>query len=182
MVIPLWLVERTDAPRVLLAWLFGTNTVMAVALQVAAAKGVTDVASSLRAEVRAVACFVLSCGIVLVTHDTVGWVTIALVWLGHVTVTGAELFQSAGMWGLQAELSDPARRGEYQGVAQLGWTLGSVWAPAAYTYLAMSWGGIGWIVIAATVCLAGVAIRPASAAAERYASRHFAPEPAAAVE
>ena len=30
MVIPLWLVEETDAPRVLLAWLFGTNTVMAV--------------------------------------------------------------------------------------------------------------------------------------------------------
>ena len=31
-VIPLWLVEETDAPRVLLAWLFGTNTVMAVLL------------------------------------------------------------------------------------------------------------------------------------------------------
>ena len=39
----------------------------------------------------------LSCLIVLVTHDTIGWVTIALVWLGHVTVTGAELFQSAGV-------------------------------------------------------------------------------------
>ena len=35
-VIPLWLVEETDAPRVLLAWLFGTNTVLAVALQVRA--------------------------------------------------------------------------------------------------------------------------------------------------
>ena len=85
----------------------------------------------------------LSCGIVLVTHDTVGWVTIALVWLGHVTVTGAELFNSAGDWGLQAELSDPARRGEYQGVSQLGFTVGSVWAPAAYTFLAMEWGGPG---------------------------------------
>ena len=42
-VIPLWLVQETDAPRVLLAWLFGTNTVMAVCLQVAAAKGVVDV-------------------------------------------------------------------------------------------------------------------------------------------
>ena len=38
-VIPLWLVQETDAPRVLLAWLFGTNTVMAVCLQVAAARG-----------------------------------------------------------------------------------------------------------------------------------------------
>ncbi len=170
-VIPLWLVEETDAPRVLLAWLFGTNTVMAVALQVAAARGITTVADSLRAERRGAFFFVLSCGIVLVTHDTVGWVTIALVWIGHVTVTGAELFSSAGEWGLQAELSDPARRGEYQGVSQLGYTLGSVWAPAAYTFLAMEWGAQGWLVIAAIVVVAAVAIHPSARAAERYLTR-----------
>jgi MFS family permease len=105
---------------------------------------------------------------VAVTHDTIGWVTIALVWLGHVTVTGAELFDSAGEWGLQAELSDPTRRGEYQGVVQLGYTLGSVWAPAAYTFLAMEWGGPGWVVIAAIVAVAAVAIHPAARAAERH--------------
>jgi MFS family permease len=170
-VIPLWLVEETDAPRVLLAWLFGTNTVMAVLLQVVAARGVVTVADSLRAQRRGAFFFVLSCGIVLVTHDTVGWVTIALVWLGHVTVTGAELFNSAGDWGLQAELSDPTRRGEYQGVSQLGYTLGSVWAPAAYTYLAMEWGTPGWLLIAAIVLAAAVAIHPAARAAERHLAR-----------
>jgi MFS family permease len=170
-VIPLWLVEETDAPRVLLAWLFGTNTVMAVLLQVAAARGVTTVADSLRAQRRGAFFFVLSCAIVLVTHDTVGWVTIALVWIGHVTVTGAELFQSAGEWGLQAELSDPARRGEYQGVSQLGYTLGTVWAPAAYTFLAMEWGTPGWFVIAGIVLVAAVLIHPAARAAERHLTR-----------
>lgn len=179
-VIPLWLVEETDAPRVLLAWLFGTNTVMAVLLQVAAARGITTVADSLRAQRRGAFFFVLSCGIVLVTHDTVGWVTIVLVWVGHVTVTGAELFQSAGEWGLQAELSDPERRGEYQGVSQLGYTLGTVWAPALYTFLAMEWGAQGWIVIAAIVLLATVLIHPAARAAERHLTRMgvAAPEPA----
>lgn len=180
-VIPLWLVEETDAPRVLLAWLFGTNTVMAVLLQVAAARGVRTVADSLRAEARGAACFVASCAIILVTHDTVGWVTIALVWLGHVTVTGAELFQSAGQWGIQAELSDPERRGEYQGVANLGYTLGTVWAPAAYTYLAMHWGAPGWILIAAVIAFAAVAIRPAAHAAEKFLARG-APRLADAVE
>jgi MFS family permease len=174
-VIPLWLVEETDAPRVLLAWLFGTNTVMAVLLQVAAARGVVSVSDSLRAQRRGAAFFVLSCGIVLVTHDTVGWVTILLVWIGHVTVTGAELYQSAGEWGLQAELSDPARRGEYQGVTQLGFTLGSVWAPAAYTYLAMEWGTPGWLLIAAIVIVAAVAIHPAARAAERHLARESEP-------
>lgn len=180
-VIPLWLVEETDAPRVLLAWLFGTNTVMAVFLQVAAARGVRTVKDSVRAEARGAACFVASCLIILVTHDTVGWVTIALVWLGHVTVTGAELFQSAGQWGIQAELSDPDRRGEYQGVANLGYTLGTVWAPAAYTFLAMHWGAPGWILIAAVIAVAAVAIRPAARSAENFLA-HSTPPLADAVE
>jgi len=174
-VIPLWLVQETDAPRVLLAWLFGTNTVMAVFLQVLAARGVTDVRRSLRAQYRGAACFVLSCGIVAVTHDTEGWITIALVWIGHVTVTGSELFQSAGMWGLVSELSDPDRLGEYQGVSGLGYTMGDVWAPALYTFLAMTWGALGWVVIALIVVVAALGIGPSSYAAERYLARNKAP-------
>ena len=82
--------------------------------------------------------FVISCLITAYTHDTVGWVTIALVWLGHVTVTGAELYLSAASWSFEAELMDPRRRGEYQGAAELSGTLGRVWAPALYTFLAIS--------------------------------------------
>ncbi len=59
------------------------------------------------------------------------------------TVTGAELFQSAGHWGFMSELSDPQRRGEYQGASQLGGTAGSVWAPALFTFLAMDLGHRG---------------------------------------
>jgi len=174
-VIPLWLVEETDAPRVLLAWLFGTNTLLAVLLQVAAARGVNSVERSLRAARISASFFVLSCLIVLVTHDTLGWVTIALVWLGHVTVTGAELYQSAASWGYQSELSDPDRRGEYQGAAHIGHTLGSVWAPAVYTYLAMEWGGPGWLVIGGIVVLATIAMKPSAGAAERFLQRDAPP-------
>lgn len=171
-VIPLWLVQETDAPPVLLAWLFGTNTVMAVLLQVAAARGVDSVASSLRAARISAGFFVLSCLVVLVTHDTVGWVTIALVWLGHVTVTGAELYQSAASWGFMSELSDPERRGEYQGAAQLGRTGGSVWAPALYTFLAVDGGTGGWLLIAGIVVVATLAMPAAARAAERHLAEH----------
>ena len=167
-VIPLWLVQETDAPRVLLAWLFGTNTVMAVLLQVPAARGVNSVATSLRAARISAGFFTLSCVIVLLTHDTLGWATIALVWLGHVTVTGAELFQSAAQWGFLSELSDPDRRGEYQGAAQLGGTLGGVWAPAAFTFLAIHWGTPGWLLIATVIVVAVAAMGPAARSAERY--------------
>jgi MFS family permease len=90
------------------------------------------------------------------------------VWLGHVTVTGAELFQSAGHWGLTSELSEPDRRAEYQGVYHVGATLGSVWAPALFTFLAMSWGTTGWLIIAAIVVVGGIGIHPTARAAERY--------------
>ena len=38
-VIPLWLVEATDAPHVLLAWLFGTNTVLCIFLPAYTSQG-----------------------------------------------------------------------------------------------------------------------------------------------
>lgn len=102
-------------------------------------------------------------------------------WLGHVTVTGAELFQAAANWGLVAELSDPDRRGEYQGAARLGGTIGQVWAPAAYTFLAIEWGPPGWGVIAAIVVVAAICLHPATRTAERYLEQHTRePEPAPA--
>ncbi|WP_341924034.1 MFS transporter [Nocardioides psychrotolerans] len=171
-VIPLWLVEETDAPRVLLALLFGTNTVMCIFLPMAASRGVKDVATALKAARISSAFFVASCIITLITHDTVGALTIALIWLGHITVTGAELYLSAASWAFESELSDPDKRGEYQGAGNLGGTLGYVWAPALYTFLAISWGSLGWVVIAAIVVAATVGIHPASRAAQRFLVEH----------
>lgn len=177
-VIPLWLVEKTDAPRVLLAFLFGTNTVMCIFLPMAAARGVKDVTTTLRAIRVSAVFFVGSCLITLFTHDTVGWVTIALVWLGHVTVTGAELYLSAASWSFEAELMDPRRRGEYQGASELSGTLGRVWAPAAYTFLAMNWGAAGWLLIAALVVLATVGLHTSARMAQRFLARQgLLPDP-----
>lgn len=171
-VIPLWLVEKTDAPRVLLAFLFGTNTVMCIFLPILTSRGVKDVPTALRAIRLSTAFFVVSCLITLATHDTVGWVTIALVWLGHVTVTGAELYLSAASWSFEAELMDPRQRGAYQGAAELSGTLGKVWAPAVFTFLAMDWGATGWLVIAGIIVVAAIGIHPSTRMARRFLERH----------
>lgn len=179
-VVPLWLVERTDAPHVLLAWLFGTNTVMAVLLTVRTAQGAETIGGALRATNRGAVCMVASCGIIAVTHDTVGWVSIVLIWLGHVTITGAELWQSAAGWGLLAELSDPQRLGEYQGVWNLGYQVESIVGPALFTYLAINVGTLGWVAIAVLIVMAAVATYPATRAAQRHLTKHGAPELAGA--
>ncbi|MEU4623331.1 MFS transporter [Actinoplanes sp. NPDC023801] len=175
-VIPLWLVEQTDAPRVLLALLFATNTVMCIFLPMAAARGVTGVPTALRAIRLSSAFFVISCLITLATHDTVGWVTIVLVWLGHVTVTGAELYLSAAHWTFDAELMDPRQRGAYQGAGEMSATLGKVWAPAVFTFLAMNWGAGGWLLIAGIIVLATIGIHPSTAMARRFLVKHVPAE------
>jgi MFS family permease len=175
-VIPLWLVEETDAPRVLLAFLFGTNTVMCIFLPMVTARGIDGIPTALRAIRVSSTFFVLSCLITMATHDTVGWVTIALVWLGHVTVTGAELYLSAANWTFEAELMDPRRRGAYQGSAGLTGTLGKVWAPAVYTFLAMNWGATGWLIIAGIIVVATVAVHPSTRLARRFLERNVPPD------
>ena len=87
-VISLWLVQETDAPRVLLAWLFGTDTVMAVSSR----------------------------------------------WLPRAGATRCRA--RCGRPG-SAPASSCSR-------ARSCW----VWAPAAFTFLAMEWGILGWLVIA----------------------------------
>lgn len=174
-VVPLWLVERTDAPHTLLAWLFGTNTVLAVLLQVRASRVADSVEGSLRAVRWSGAAFVASCAVLAVTHDTVGWVSIVLIWVGHITITGAELWQSAADWGLTSELSDHRRLGDYQGVWGLGHRVESIAFPALFTFLALEWGTPGWAVIAAIAVVAAVAAHPAARAAERHLVRVGAP-------
>jgi MFS family permease len=138
----------------------------------AAARGVDDVSTALRAIRVSSSFFVLSCLITLATHDTVGWVTIALVWVAHVTVTGAELYLSAASWTFEAELMDPRQRGAYQGAAGLSGTLGKVWAPALYTFLAMNWGAAGWLVIAGIIVVATIGVHPSTRLARRFLEQH----------
>ncbi|MET7280045.1 MFS transporter [Kribbella sp. NPDC005582] len=178
-VIPLWLVAATDAPRWLLAWLLVTNTVLCIVLPAHTSKGVRTTSDALTRMRWAGGFFVLACAITAATHDTRGLATAALVWVGHLAVTGAELAHSSGAWAMQAELMDPERRGEYGGVARAANQAGSAWAPAVFTWLAIDWhdgsGGYGWAIIAAIYLVALIAIHPAIAAAQRFRQRHFSP-------
>lgn len=172
-VIPLWLVEATDAPHVLLAWLYATNTVLCILLPAATSRGVRTLEDALRHLRWSGAFFLAACLVTAATHSTVGLATVALVWLGHVAVTGAELASSAAMWSLQSELMEPSRRGEYQGVQEVFGGLGSRWAPALYTFLALEVGGVGWLAIAAIVGVATLGVHPSARAAQRFAHRHW---------
>jgi MFS family permease len=101
----------------------------------------------------------------------VGWVSIMLIWLGHLTITGAELWQLASDSGFQSELSDHRRRGDYQGVWSLSYQVGPMIFPGLDTFLVLQCGSPGWAVIAVLAVLAAGAAHPAARSAERFLER-----------
>lgn len=174
-VIPLWLVQRTDAPHWLLAWLFGTNTVLCILLPSFTSRGVRTVGDALRRVRYSAGFFVLACVITLFTHSTVGLLTVLMVWLGHVAVTGAELAVGSGSWAFRTQLMDPQRRGEYGGLSEVARTVGSFWAPAVFTFAVMHWGASGWLAVAGLIVVASAGLHPSARVAERFAAAHFPP-------
>lgn len=169
-VFPLWLVERTNAPHVLLAWLFALNTVLAVALQVWAARGAETVAGAVRACRIAAVFMAIGCVAVMFTAGTTRLVTILLLVVAYTGITFGELFQSGGSWGLVSELSPAGQRAQYQGAFRLGNQLQSMLGPAAFTALAVAWNPIGWLLIAVLIVVAALALGPAAMATARARS------------
>jgi MFS family permease len=163
-VFPLWLVERTNAPHALLAWLFALNPALAVGLQVWAARGAESVRGAVRACRIAAVFIAIGCVAVMFTAGTPRVVTIVLLVVAYVGITFGELFQSGGGWGLVSELSPASQRAQYQGAFRLGGQLQSMLGPAAFTALAVTWNPIGWLLIAALIALAALALGPAAQA------------------
>ena len=159
-VVPLWLVTHTDAPHVMLAVLFGINTILAIALQVPASRGadtLPGIAKLLRRSGFAVA---ISCIPLYLSGRTSGVLTMVLLAAGIVLTTASELWQSAGNWGINAEVPPADRRGAYSGALRMGSSAQNMVAPAALTWLAVYGGGLGWLAIAAIFTAASLAVGP----------------------
>ncbi|MGH3412106.1 MAG: MFS transporter [Marmoricola sp.] len=175
-VFPLWLVDGTNAPHAAVAWLYGTNTVMCILLQVRFARGTESLHGALRATWLAAAAIAAACTLAMTAHWTHAWVTVGVLWLAYVALTVGELLSSASSWTMVAELSDPARRAEYQGVWRIGVQLQMVVGPGLLTWLAVSWHPEGLLVIGAWTLLSVVAMPRLVRAARQRLDAAAAPE------
>ena len=167
-VFPLWLVSRTDAPHAVLAWLYGTNTVLVVLFQVRASRGSETVRGAARSVRVAGLAALGACLVVMTTAWSSGGTTLVLLWLGYVLLTGAELFHSAGGWGFLSELSDPERRGEYQGVWKLGQQAQLMAGPVTCTWLAVTWRPEGLAIVGLVAVVASLLMAGAASGARRW--------------
>lgn len=155
--IPLWVVTRTAAPKTLLGVLLVINTVGISVFQVAVSGRTGTLPLASRRFLQAgVALF--ACCAVVATTDVTGavWASVLLV-VAISLLTAAELTQSAAGWQVSFTLASGERRGSYLAAFSLGESLQTLAGPALLTWLVISGGRAGWLVVGGLLLATGVA-------------------------
>ncbi|MEU9455520.1 MFS transporter [Streptomyces sp. NPDC048277] len=159
--VPLWLVGATAAPRWLVSGTMLTCTVIVVAFQVRASRGVDSPAAGGRAYRRAGVAFLLSCALIPLAAGVPGWVA-AVVLLGAVVVhTVGELWHAAAGFEVSFALAPERATGQYLGVFGLGAGLAEAFGPGLLIWLCIDWGRPGWYILGALFAVTGLAAPPA---------------------
>ncbi|MFG3296887.1 MFS transporter [Streptomyces sp. NPDC048179] len=165
--VPLWLIGATAAPRWLVSGTMLTCTVIVVAFQVRASRGVDSPAAGGRAYRRAGVAFLLSCSLIPLAAGVSGRVA-AGVLLGAVVVhTVGELWHAAAGFEVSFGLAPERATGQYLGVFGMGAGLAEAFGPGLLIWLCIDRGRPGWYVMGALFAVTGLAAPPAVRWAER---------------
>ncbi|MDN3354833.1 MFS transporter [Actinomadura sp. DC4] len=128
--LPLWIADRTHAPRSIVSGAFILNTVLIVLLQVRASKGVDDNRSAAQRMLWAGIAIAGGLTLVALAAGMPSGVAVALVLGGVVVYTLGELWHAAASMEYQFGLAPAEAQGQYSGVFGLGQGLATSLAPA----------------------------------------------------
>ncbi|MBB5776009.1 MFS transporter [Nonomuraea jabiensis] len=155
--IPLWLVGFTAAPRWLVSGTMLISTVMVVALQVRASRGVDSPAAGGGAYRRAGGAFLVSCSLIPLSAGLPAWGAATFLVIAVVIHTIGELWHSAAGFEVSFALAPEHATGQYLGVFGLGAGLAEGLGPALLIALCVTWGRPGWYVVGGLFALTGLA-------------------------
>lgn len=175
-VLPLWVLHHTGAPRWVIAAILLTNTIAVVLLQVRAARGTDEPSAAARASRSGSLCLAAACVVFALTDGASPALACALLLAGALAHVLGEVRQSAGSWGMSFGLAPEHAQGQYQGTYAMGADMGKMIAPALLTWLVIEYGAMGWAVMAAGFALVGAAMPLVVTRARRNAK----PDPVAA--
>ncbi|MFG2874921.1 MFS transporter [Streptomyces sp. NPDC048337] len=165
--VPLWIVQRTQAPGWLVSALFVLNTVAVMLFQVRMARPVGDLDSARRAVRVSGLVMAASCAVFAVSAlPGAGWAAAALLVAGAVLQVDAEMRQSAGSWQIGFSLAPADRIGQYQGFFGTGVPVARTAGPLVLTSLILVWGIPGWLLLGAVLLAASYGMGPAVRRAE----------------
>ncbi|MGH3794502.1 MAG: MFS transporter [Pseudonocardiaceae bacterium] len=163
--LPLWVVAQRGVPPAVVPLLIAVNTVLAVILQVRFSRGCERPVAAGAALRRAGIALVVLTGLLAVSGQVPTLASIVLLVAAVVALTAAELWQSAGGWGLALALAPAMAQGRGLSV----FTLGSAGVEALGILLLgaviIGAGPLGWWALAGVFALAAVFAVPLTRAA-----------------
>lgn len=166
--IPLWIVERTNAPGWTVSLLLVLNTVSVVLFQVRVAGKVTNLASALRFMRFAGVTLLAACAVFALSGlGAPAWAAVAVLVVAAALQAAAEMMQASAAWELSFGLAPEGRHGQYQGFFGSGFTVARMLGPLLVTTVVLGWGTAGWLLLGGVFVTAGVAFGPAVRWAER---------------
>ncbi|MFJ3928936.1 MFS transporter [Streptomyces sp. NPDC090029] len=168
LVVPLWIVTVTSAPHYLVPVLMTVNTVLAIGLQVRVSSRARTWSSAARLARQSGVLLAAGFAVFSATNTLNGLPLIALLLVGVLLLTAAELAQSASAWGLAYDLAPPDRQGEYQGAFSLTMAVQSVLGPALGAMVVGPADNYGWLLLGGAALVAAWLVVPV---AHRSAAR-----------
>ncbi|MEU9147982.1 MFS transporter [Streptomyces sp. NPDC048349] len=176
LVIPLWIVQQTQAPTWTVSALLMLNTLSVVAFQVRVARRVKGLKSASRAVRHAGLVMFAACAVfALSATGSTAWITgLILLAAAGLQVLG-EMMLASGAWEISFGLAPADKQGQYQGFFATGQAVARMLGPLALTTLLLGWGALGWLLLGALFAAAGTAMGPAVRWAERTRTRPHRP-------
>ncbi|HEU4676961.1 MAG TPA: MFS transporter [Motilibacteraceae bacterium] len=160
--LPLWVVERTHAPKWVIGLLLLANTVTVVLLQVRVSRNVATVEQGATASWRAGLVLALACAVYAASAHGGPLLAALVLVAGALAQVAGELLQAAGSWAIGFGLAPQEAQGQYQGLYSTGFAASNMLAPAVLTALVVGGGAPGWLVLGAVFTAAGLAMVPAT--------------------
>lgn len=188
LLLPLWVVDHTHAPRWSVSLFLLINTILVVLFQVRVGSRVKTVRQGGTAMRRAGAVFLLSCSAMGLAAGLPGWAALLLLAAAVVVHTYGELWHSAATFALDFGLPPEHAQGQYQGLVGIGTGTGQAAAPVLLIGLCLSLGQAGWVGLGASFALVGLTATALAAwgartrPAQPAPAPHAYPEPAVATE
>jgi MFS family permease len=184
LLLPVWVVFHTNAPRWTVSAFLVINTIMVVLFQVRVGKTVKTIMQGGAAYRRAGVLFLVSCSAMGLAAGLPAWAALLLLAAAVIVHSYGELWQSSGMFALDFGLAPPHAQGQYQGLAGLGNFAGQAVSPFVLIGVVLSGGRLGFVLLGAWFALLGLAApavarwgertRPAAPPAETAAGPEIA--------
>jgi hypothetical protein len=157
LLLPVWVVYHTHAPRWSVSAFVIVNTVLVVLFQVRIGRTVQTVKRGGAAIRRAGVIFLVSCSAMGLATGIPAWAALLLLAAAVVLHTYGELWHSSGTFALDFGLAPEHAQGQYQGLVGMGNGAGQALSPFVLIGLVLAGGRLGFVLLGAWFALLGLA-------------------------